>query len=132
MDQDQNELLKKTDGRKLFVVMAEMLPKVSTDAEQSLSTTRNELAAVRAYLAYERTFMASIRTNAIFAGLSPLLTTNDQHIASIFILCLCILVNLYSTYNFYASLKRLNTNKFNFFLLFNTAGYNIGRGYAFV
>ena len=71
--------------------------------EKSQGPTSQDLALIRTYLACERTFLASTRTNAIFAGLSLLLSNLDQYVPAMIILSLCILVNVSSTYIFYQS-----------------------------
>lgn len=53
-----------------------------------------ELAIQRTNLANDRTFLASIRTNAIFAGLSIILVKNNIHIPAIIILVLSIFANI--------------------------------------
>eukprot|EP01083_Nonionella_stella_P138256 420750_1 len=63
-------------------LMSEPLEQLKPLEPAPLKETTNELALIRTYLACERTFLASIRTNSIFAGLSLLLTTNDQEISS--------------------------------------------------
>eukprot|EP01084_Bolivina_argentea_P025755 47895_1 len=78
----------------------------SEKSEKSIVEEKNkdsstDLALIRTYLACERTFMASTRTNAIFAGLSLLLTNNNKYIPAMIILVLCIVVNIFSTYLFY-------------------------------
>merc|ERR1712130_400736 len=66
----------------------------------------------RTYFACERTYMASIRTNAIFAGLSLLLIANNQQIPAMIILALCIGINILTTYNFYYSSLGSNSKHF--------------------
>ena len=53
-----------------------------------------EMALKRTNLANDRTFLASIRTNAIFAGLSLLLVKNNYPLPAIFILMLSIIANV--------------------------------------
>ena len=53
-----------------------------------------EMALKRTNLANDRTFLASIRTNAIFAGLSLLLVKNNYPLPAIFILILSIIANV--------------------------------------
>lgn len=62
-----------------------------------------DLAMIRTYLACERTFLASTRTNAIFAGLSLLLSNNGEYIPAMVILSLCILGCIVTSYFFYNS-----------------------------
>ena len=72
----------------------------------------NELAVIRTYFACERTYMASIRTNAIFAGLSLLLIDNNQQVPATVIVILCILINVFTTWNFYRSSLGSNSEHF--------------------
>mgnify|MGYP001223552360 CR=1 FL=1 len=53
-----------------------------------------EMALKRTNLANDRTFLASIRTNAIFAGLSLLLVKNNYPLPAIIILLLSIGANI--------------------------------------
>jgi len=53
-----------------------------------------ELAFKRTNFANDRTFLASIRTNAIFAGLSALLVKNGFHISALITLVLSIFANI--------------------------------------
>ena len=53
-----------------------------------------ELAVKRTNFANDRTFLASIRTNAIFAGLSALLVKNGFYLPALIILVLSILANI--------------------------------------
>jgi|TARA_Y100000389_G_scaffold125757_1_gene123145 uncharacterized membrane protein YidH (DUF202 family) len=53
-----------------------------------------QLAYKRTNFANDRTFLASIRTNAIFAGLSALLVKNGFHLPALIILVLSILANI--------------------------------------
>tara|TARA_B100000900_G_C20601848_1_gene725976 strand:+ start:293 stop:604 length:312 start_codon:yes stop_codon:yes gene_type:complete len=53
-----------------------------------------ELAIKRTNFANDRTFLASIRTNAIFAGLSALLVKNGFHLPALIILVLSIVANI--------------------------------------
>ena len=53
-----------------------------------------ELAEKRTNFANDRTFLASIRTNAIFAGLSALLVKSGFHLPALIILVLSILANI--------------------------------------
>ena len=53
-----------------------------------------ELAVKRTNFANDRTFLASIRTNAIFAGLSALLVKNGFHLPALIILVLSIVANI--------------------------------------
>jgi len=53
-----------------------------------------QLAYKRTNFANDRTFLASIRTNAIFAGLSALLVKNGFHLPALVILFLSILANI--------------------------------------
>ena len=53
-----------------------------------------QLAFKRTNFANDRTFLASIRTNAIFAGLSLLLVKNNYPLPAIIILLLSIGANI--------------------------------------
>ena len=53
-----------------------------------------ELAEERTNFANDRTFLASIRTNAIFAGLSALLVKSGFYLPALIILVLSILANI--------------------------------------
>ena len=53
-----------------------------------------ELAKKRTNLANDRTFLASVRTNAIFAGLSIILVKNKNYIQAMFILFFSICANI--------------------------------------
>jgi uncharacterized membrane protein YidH (DUF202 family) len=53
-----------------------------------------ELAKKRTNLANDRTFLASVRTNAIFAGLSIILVKNKNYIPAMFILFFSICANI--------------------------------------
>lgn len=53
-----------------------------------------ELAIKRTNFANDRTFLAAIRTNAIFTGISVLLVKNDFYYLPIVILILSILANV--------------------------------------
>merc|ERR1712129_43419 len=75
--------------------------------------TSNELAIIRTYYACERTYMASIRTNAIFSGMSLLLIQNHQRIPAMKILALCIAINMFTTYNFLHSSLGSNFSHFD-------------------
>jgi len=57
-----------------------------------MNTTK--LAQIRTNFANDRTFLASIRTNAIFAGLSALLVKNGFHLPALVILVLSIFANI--------------------------------------
>lgn len=52
-------------------------------------------------LAYENTFLAGIRTSGIFAGLSVLLWNKNWNFFAGFVLLLCIIQHLISTFIFY-------------------------------
>ena len=90
----------------------DMKEEKSNEKNEPIATS-HELALMRTYLACERTFLASIRTNSIFAGLSLLLTNNNQHIPSVIILILCIAVNICTTYTFYRSSQDHNFKTMN-------------------
>lgn len=53
-----------------------------------------ELAEKRTNFANDRTFLASIRTNAIFAGLSALLVKSGFHLPALITLALSIIANI--------------------------------------
>lgn len=53
-----------------------------------------ELAEKRTNFANDRTFLASIRTNAIFAGLSALLVKSGFHLPALITLGLSIIANI--------------------------------------
>lgn len=53
----------------------------------------DNLSLIRTNLARDRTFLASIRTNAIFAGLSLMLIKEDFKLASIIVLSFSIIAN---------------------------------------
>ena len=130
MEQAQIELLGKTHGRELIMEMAEMPQKESTDAGKSVSTTRKQQFGLF-WHANEHLWHRYEQMRYLLDYRSLLLTTNDQHIASIFILCLCILVNLCSTYivRFLCITQEVKYKHIQFvdtILLFNTAGYKIG------
>jgi len=57
-----------------------------------MNTTK--LAEKRTNFANDRTFLASIRTNAIFAGLSALLVKSSFYLPALIILVLSILANI--------------------------------------
>jgi len=57
-----------------------------------MNTTK--LAEKRTNFANDRTFLASIRTNAIFAGLSALLVKSGFYLPALIILVLSILANI--------------------------------------
>ena len=63
----------------------------------------HELAFIRTYFACQRTYMASIRTNAIFVSLSLILVNYDHEVPAMSILFFCVGANLLETYNFYRS-----------------------------
>ena len=62
------------------------------------------------YLAHTRTFEASIRTNAIFAGIALLLIKNKQKNVAIIVILFALLINIFSSYNFYKTLNIMNPN----------------------
>lgn len=53
------------------------------------------------FSAAERNFLSSIRTNAIFVGLTMLLMNMKHYFASLFILFLCTALQLYITIDYY-------------------------------
>ena len=86
----------------------------SKNSSNILQKTTTELAVIRTYLACERTYMASIRTNAIFAGLSLLLITHhDRQVSAMIILAMCVLINVFTTWNFYRSSLGANSHHFD-------------------
>ena len=60
------------------------------------------------YLAHTRTFEASIRTNAIFAGLALLLVKNKQNLHAIAVISSALLINSFLVFNFNETLNDMN------------------------
>lgn len=60
-----------------------------------------QLSQERTNLADERTFLSTIRTTSIFAGLAVLLTKFSRRTPVIIILLICLLTNIYLTYDYY-------------------------------
>tara|TARA_B100001173_G_C15712921_1_gene431042 strand:- start:123 stop:434 length:312 start_codon:yes stop_codon:yes gene_type:complete len=60
------------------------------------------------YLAHTRTFEASIRTNAIFAGIALLLVKNKQKIPAITVISSALLINSFLVFNFHETLNDMN------------------------
>ena len=56
----------------------------------------------KSLVSYELTFLASIRTTAIFAGLSIILWNKKFYKFTAIILFLCIVIHLLGTYTFYS------------------------------
>jgi uncharacterized membrane protein YidH (DUF202 family) len=70
-----------------------------------LSYKNYELSVQRNLLSNQRTYLASIRTTSIFAGLAILMLEKGkskyEKLSVSSILILCIIVNTYSSYNYY-------------------------------
>ena len=94
-DDDVNESTRMIDPKKSGKDIVEQ--------DKNKIPSNQELAMIRTHLASERTFLASTRTNAIFAGLSLLLSNNGEYIPAMTILLLCILCGIITTYFFYHS-----------------------------
>ena len=85
------------------MINAKKSEKDIVEQNKTETPSNQDLAMIRTYLACERTFLASTRTNAIFAGLSLLLSNNGEYIPAMVILSLCILGSIVTTYFFYQS-----------------------------
>ena len=59
-----------------------------------MTSNTYDLALLRTNLANDRTFLASIRTNAIFAGLSMILIKTKNYLQAIIVLSLSICANI--------------------------------------
>ena len=72
---------------------------------RELSNKEYQLSIERNLLSNQRTYLASIRTTSIFAGLAILILEKGKSkykkISVSLLLLLCIFVNSYSSYNYY-------------------------------
>ena len=71
----------------------------------------NKLSLLRTYFALSRNYMASIRTNAIFIGISIAIITLMKlsgNCIALFILIMTLIVNIFSTYYYHVLIKNVS------------------------